>query len=564
MKRALISIFLIAAAASCIPNAEQAVQVIPFPENVETKSGTFNAAGAEFHCSKELDEASSSVIKDFMADLSNASGKESRMDGETGRNGFTFIVDTTLAHEAYALTISRKAVIIKASGLNGFNYAIQTIKQMLPIAIYGQSEATEEKWTLPCAEIIDAPRFGYRGMHLDVARHFFSKEEVMRYLDLMEIHKLNTFHWHLTDDQGWRIEIDSYPELTRVGAIRKGTCIKKDWENLDGQPYGGFYTKDEIREVISYAAAKGITVIPEIDLPGHMLAALSAYPELGCTGGPYEVWCRWGVSDDVLCAGNDNTMTFLKNVLDEIVELFPSEYIHIGGDECPKARWEKCPECQAKIRSLGLKDDDRHKAEHYLQSYIMSEISVYLEAAGKRVIGWDEILDGACPENAIVMSWRGVEGGQQAARLGHDVIMTPSPYLYFDYYQSRDIENEPFGIGGYLPVEKSYSFEPHTEGMSDEEKAHIIGVQANLWTEYIKTQEHLYYMVLPRMAALSEVQWCGKGKKDFDRFSDMMPHMMEIYDIMGYSYAEHMLQARGEVLSGDGSVKVKLSAPGNA
>ena len=412
---------------------------------------------------------------------------------------------------------------------------------MLPVEIYTGAQASEVQWTLPYMKIQDKPRFGYRGMHLDVARHFFDVNEVKKYLDIMAIHKLNRFHWHLTDDQGWRIEIKKYPELTKVGSIRKETVVGH-WNNkkreYDGTPYGEgmWYTQDQIREVVDYATSKGITVIPEIDLPGHMVAALATYPELGCTGGPYDVRTGWGIAKEVLCVGKESTFEFLENVLDEVCDLFPSEYIHIGGDECPKDSWKSCPACQAKIQELGLTSDEKHSAEHYLQSYVTKRIEGYLAGKGKKIIGWDEILEGELAPNATVMSWRGVKGGHQAVKLGHDVIMTPNKFMYLDYYQSEDRAGEPLGIGGFLPIEKVYSFEPYTEDMTEEEKSHILGVQANLWTEYIGENWHLEYMLLPRMSALSEVQWCQSEAKDYERFLDKLNGMTRIYEALGYNY----------------------------
>ena len=312
-------------------------------------------------------------------------------------------------------------------------------------------------------------------------------------------------------------------------------------------PYGGYYTQDQIREVVAYAASKGITVIPEIDLPGHMLGALAAYPELGCTGGPYEVWTRWGVSPDVLCAGNEKVYEFLEDVLAEVCDLFPSEYIHIGGDECPKSSWEKCSKCQAKIRALGLKDKDGEKAEHFLQSYAITRVEKFLNSKGRKIIGWDEILEGGIAPNATIMSWHGDKPGWKAAAMGHDAIMTPNYCMYFDKYQSVDESKEPFGIGGYLPVEKVYAYEPCFDGMSEQEQAHILGVQANMWTEYIASADHLYYMLLPRLAALSEIQWCQKGRKDWERFYAASETYCRMYETMGYNYADHIFQAKGEV-----------------
>lgn len=567
MKKFLLLLTIIACAA-CGRNDLSDITVVPFPNDVEVLVGDFDAAGAAFHYAAEIQEPAVNLIKAFAAQLSLVSAQESTMTEGAGDNGFVFVCNDQLPEEAYSLSVERKCVKVEASSLRGFNYAIQTIKQMLPVQIYAQEPAAGVEWTLPCVRINDAPRFVYRGLHLDESRHFFGMEEVKRYLDIMEVHKLNTLHWHLTDDQGWRIEIKKYPELTTIGSKRCGTCVKKDFNSTDGIPYGEgmWYTQDQVREIIAYAAAKGIDVIPEIDLPGHMLAALTAYPELGCTGGPYHVWTRWGISDDVLCAGNEKVYTFLENVLSEVAELFPSEYVHVGGDECPKVRWEKCPKCQAKIRQLGYTDKDGQKAEHFLQSYVIARMEKFLNSKGKKVIGWDEILEGEVAPNATIMSWRGEAGGLRAVRMGHDAIMTPNTYFYIDYYQSMDIKNEPFGIGGYLPIERCYSYEPYVDGMTDEEKAHILGVQANMWTEYVATPEHLEYMVLPRLAALAEVQWCSADRKDWERFQDSADEFCKIYETMGYNYATHVLQVRGEVIpdAENRCVKVVLSAQGDS
>ena len=556
------------AVASCCNADNTAVEVVPYPNDVEVKCGSFDVAGAEFHYEAALDSRSKAVVNAFAEQLSKVSGKESKVIEGTSGEGFSFVFAEELPAEAYVLDVTGKTAEVKASGLRGFNYAIQTIKQMLPVEIYGKDEAAGKDWSLPCVTINDAPRFVYRGVHLDESRHFFGMEEVKRYLDIMEVHKLNTLHWHLTDDQGWRVEIKKYPKLTSVGSKRNQTLaghMRGDSYKYDETPYGEgmWYTHEQIKEIIEYAASKGIEIIPEIDLPGHMQAALTAYPELGCTGGPYEVRQIWGISDDVVCAGKESSMVFLENALAEIAELFPYEYIHIGGDECPKVRWEKCRHCQAKIRELGLKDGEYYKAEHYLQSYVMERMTRFLSAKGKKVIGWDEILEGSVAEDAIVMSWRGTSGGIQAAKLGHDVIMTPNTYFYIDYYQSRDIENEPLAIGGYLPVEVCYSYEPYAEEMTAEEAKRILGVQANLWTEYIATASHLEYMLLPRLAALSEVQWCNADRKCWDRFLDAADHFCDIYKTMGYTYATHIFDVKGTKLVNDGQVLMELKAQGD-
>ena len=549
MKKFLSALFALALAASCtsLDPKEYGIDVVPYPNEVSLKAGSYKVAGAVFHYDGNMDALSVQAVTDFADRLSKVTGKQSLVSEGPSRTGINFVVDPALAPEEYSLVVNRKAVIIKASALNGFIYAIQTVKQMLPEEIFSDSLDQDEDWKLKCVVIKDAPRFAYRGMHLDVSRHFWSVDEVKRYLDVMQVHKLNRFHWHLTDDQGWRIEIKKYPRLTEKGAVRKETLVghlqPKD-NVFDGTPYGEglFYTQDQIREVVAYAAARGITVIPEIDLPGHMVAALACYPELGCTSGPYEVWPMWGVADDVLCPGNEKTFEFIENVLSEVADLFPSEYIHIGGDECPKVRWEKCPKCQARIKALGLEADERHSAEYLLQSYVTERVEAFLATRGKRIIGWDEILEGKLAPDATVMSWRGISGGLEAARLGHDAIMTPNSYLYFDYYQSENQDAEPLAIGGYLPVSKVYSYEPFEEGMTEEEKSHIIGVQANLWTEYITTESHLEYMLLPRLAALSEVQWCQPQNKNWERFEDCVDDVCDIYDQMGYNYARHLLE----------------------
>ena len=563
MKKTLIILSVLLAAAACAPKNLQTINVVPYPNEVQVKSGEFCVAGAGIRHDAAVDARTKTLIEAFAQQLSLVTGAESAVSEDNGE--IAFILDAEMPHEAYTLNVTKKGVEVKASGLNGFNYAIQTIKQMLPVEVFGKVAAADKEWTLPCVKINDAPRFGYRGLHMDVSRHFFDMDEVKRYLDIMEVHKLNTLHWHITDDQGWRLEIKKYPRLTEVGAVRKQTLVGHlfDSEVYDGTPYGEgcYFTQDQVREILDYAAGKGITVIPEIDLPGHMLAALAAYPELGCTGGPYDVWGKWGVADDVLCVGKEKTMQFLEDVLTEVCELFPAEYVHIGGDECPKVRWEKCPHCQAKIAELGLKDDDRFQAEHYLQGYVTARMEEFLHSKGKKLIGWDEILEGELAPNATVMSWRGVAGGLQAVRMGHDAIMTPNTFFYLDYYQSLDKENEPLAIGGYLPVEKCYSYEPTVEGMTDEEKAHILGVQANLWTEYIATPDHLHYMLLPRLAALAEVQWCQPEVKSWERFLDSADEFCGIYDIMGYKYGDHLFDTRGVCETGDG-VSVVLEAQG--
>lgn len=437
--------------------------------------------------------------------------------------------------EAYRIVVQKDEIEINGSSEAGVFYGIQALRKSTPIGNFAVS--------FPAVVIKDQPRFGYRGSMLDIARHFQSVDFIKKYIDLLALHNINRFHWHLTDDQGWRIEIKKYPKLTEIGSVRKETVIGKNTGEYDGIPHGGFYTQEEIKGVVQYAAERYITIIPEIDLPGHMLAALSAYPELGCTGGPYEVEGSWGVFDDVLCPGKEETFTFLEDVLTEVMELFPSNYIHIGGDECPKVRWEECPDCQQRIKDLGLKDG-KHKKEFYLQSYVTERIEKFLNDHGRSIIGWDEILEGKLAPNATVMSWRGMEGGIEAAQMNHDVIMTPTTYCYFDYYQSQYTDSEPFGIGGYVPVEAVYGFEPAPDVLTPEQKNHILGAQANLWTEYIETPEHVEYMLLPRLAALSEVQWMQPEKKNYDDFLKRLSRLVSLYDRLGYNYATHIFDVQ--------------------
>ena len=565
MKKLLLTFVAVVSLVACATSVENPeITVVPYPNELIVGEGTFDAKGAAVTYDEALDSASVKVINALAQRLSFVTGVETAVSAGQSDKGFVFVLNAEIPSEAYTLDVTPEAVRVEASGLRGFNYAVQTIRQLLPLEVFASEPSPRTKWTIPAVQIKDEPRFAYRGLHFDEGRHFFGVDEVKRYLDIMELHKLNTLHWHLTEDQGWRIEIKKYPLLAEIGSVRKGTCIKKEWENLDGVPYGGYYTQEQIREVVAYAASKGITVIPEIDLPGHMLGALAAYPELGCTGGPYEVWTRWGVSPDVLCAGNEKVYEFLEDVLLEVCELFPSEYIHIGGDECPKSSWEKCPKCQAMIKKLGLKDKDGESAEHYLQSYVITRIEKFLNSKGRKIIGWDEILEGGIAPNATIMSWHGDNPGWKAAAMGHDAIMTPNYCMYFDKYQSTDESKEPFGIGGYLPVDKVYAYEPCKEGMTEAEKAHILGVQANMWTEYIASADHLYYMLLPRLAALSEVQWCKEGRKDWERFYAACDHYCQMYKTMGYSYAPHILQARGSVTvdTANKCAKVELEAQG--
>ena len=480
------------------------------------------------------------------------------------KNGTAIVltIDKTIANaEGYKLDADAKQIRIAGASAAGVFYGIQTLRKSLPL-VNGKAS----KVSIPAVHITDAPRFAYRGTHLDVSRHFVTADSVRQFIDMLALHNINRFHWHLTDDQGWRIEIKKYPLLTQIGSKRAQTVIGHNSGKYDGKPYSGFYTQKQIRDIVKYAADRYITIVPEIDLPGHMQAALAAYPDMGCTGGPYEVWQKWGVSDNVLCAGNDKTLTFIDNVLKEITQLFPSKYIHVGGDECPKTQWQKCPKCQARIKALNLEAKDGHSAEERLQSYIITHASNYLKSLRRNTIGWDEILEGGLAEGATVMSWRGESGGIAAAKQHHDVVMTPNSYLYFDYYQSLDKANEPLAIGGYLPLETVYSYEPMPKELTADEARHIIGVQANSWTEYMPTFKQMQYMALPRLAALSEVQWSQPALKDYNSFTNRLTEFTHLYDRLGYNYAKHLYNVAIHVDSDNKwrEILIHMTTAGNA
>lgn len=530
--------------ASCSPKEVTAnYDVIPMPQEVQAAEGegfklTSSTVIAYTEGNEELQRYAG-----FLADyISQLTGRQLTVTTEApSKDAIVLKADLQNENpEAYELTVNSELITINGATPAGTFYGVQTIRKSIP-------ETGDYNVLFPAVTITDYPRFAYRGAMLDTSRHTFPTDSVKTFIDMLALHNINRFHWHITDDQGWRIEIKALPELTEIGSKRKGTCIGHDFSTLDSVPYGGFFTQDEVRDIVKYAADRNITVIPEIDMPGHMLAALTAYPELGCTGGPYDVWTRWGVSDDVLCAGNDSVLTFIDTVLGEIVDLFPSEYIHVGGDECPKTRWKNCPKCQAKAKELGIKAGPKGTVEEQLQSYIIHHASDFLTSKGRKMIGWDETLEGGLAPGAIVMSWRGEDGAIEAARQGHDAIMTPTSYLYFDYYQSLDRKNEPEAIGGYVPVEKVYSFNPVPEVLTDDEKKHIIGVQANLWTEYIPTFSGVQYMELPRMAALSEVQWSNPEKKDYQNFTKRVPQLVNQYETNGYRYATHIFDVVAEL-----------------
>ena len=425
----------------------------------------------------------------------------------------TVNAESSMGDEGYELTVTPGTVVARAPHPAGIFYGVQTFRQLLPAEIESRTRVAGIPWAASAVTIKDQPRFPWRGMMLDVGRHMFPLAFIKRYIDLMALHKMNVFHWHLTDDQGWRIEIKKYPELTETGAWRAASPLPGEMEEPDGKRYGGYYTQKQIKEIVAYAASRFIKVVPEIEMPGHAVAALASYPELGCTGGPYAVRTKWGIEKDIFCAGNDQVFAFLEDVLSEVLELFPGEFIHIGGDECPKESWKSCPKCQATIKSHGLKDEES------LQSYFIQRIEKYLNAKGRRMIGWDEILEGGLAPNATVMSWRGMEGGLAAVQQDHDVIMSPTSHCYFDYPQSKGPDKKLPNWMGYLPLEEVYDFEPVPASLSPAEVAHVLGAQGNLWTEFVPTPRRAEFMVYPRASALAEVAWSAAGSRDFQDFS---------------------------------------------
>ena len=554
MKKIFSSLILSLACTCAIAANAPELYIVPQPQSVTMAKGSFKVKGANFNYDTSLSQQTVLAVGKLAQDLYICTGRANSIASAVGVSadtpiaklkGFFFLKDSSLPAEAYTIEVGPKAAKVCAGDHNGMVYALATLRQMMPEAIFADKTNDEVSWTIPCCTIKDKPFFAYRGIQLDCARHFFTVEQVKRYLDIAALYKINRFHWHLTEDQGWRIEIKKYPRLTEVGAFREGTQIGTDRSTSDHKRYGGYYTQEQIREVVDYAAGLGITVIPELDLPGHMLAAMASYPWLGCTGGPYQVWHRWGISDQVLCIGKEETFKFLEDVLDEICELFPSEYIHIGGDECPKKMWQQCPACQARIAQLGLKDGDGVTKEQRLQNYVTARMQNYLTGKGRKIIGWDEILEGELAMGATVMSWRGTKAGIKASAMGYDVIMTPTDCCYLDYKQGQrpeDLSGASYPRKVDYNAKKLYTFD-FFESMTPEAQKHILGVQGNMWTEYIEAESDLYYMLMPRLQALSEVDWCGPDGLDYGRFeTSMQKKQFRILDVLGYNYRKYLAE----------------------
>jgi hexosaminidase len=507
-------------------NQASQVSIVPRPVELTTSKGSLDLAKRTSVIELTGDGASiSALLDEFLKTKDGESGRSPKAKGFPVK--LSVSKNDRLGDEGYTLSVSKKGISIQANTEAGLFYGIQTFIQLTPV--------TGTK--IPFVEITDYPRFAYRGLHLDVSRHMFPVEFIKKYIDLMARHKFNRFHWHLTDDQGWRIEIKKYPNLQEVAAYRNETVIGHAGHSntYDGKRYGGYYTQEEIKAVVQYAAARYVTIIPEIEMPGHAQAAIAAYPELGCRGDQVQTATTFGVFDPIFCAGRESTFTFLENVLSEVIDLFPGTYIHIGGDEAPKTRWKACPHCQKRIKDNALKD------EHELQSYFISRIEKFVNGKGRQIIGWDEILEGGLAPNATVMSWRGEEGGIAAAKQKHDVIMTPGNWCYFDHYQDTS-KTEPLAIGGLTPVREVYTYEPLPAQLAAGETRYILGAQANLWTEYILSSRQAEYMVYPRACALAEVVWSPKQGRDYLDFLQRMETHLQRLQKWNVNCANHLVK----------------------
>ncbi len=531
-KQPLLVYLLCVLYVSCSVYAEQDISIIPQPSHLTSIPGEFvlTAKTAIVVQRETLTQG-----KQLAAMLRPATGFYLRTFKRNAKTGPAIVLtlDSSLSDinaEGYRLEVTPKNIVISATQAAGLFYGCQTLLQLLPADIFRAATVAETTWSIPCVSITDNPRFQWRGLLLDVARHFMPKEFVKKYIDLMALHKMNSLQLHLTDDQGWRVEIRKYPQLTDVGAWRKETLAGHYGDKprrYDGTRHGGFYTQDDIREIVEYARQRFVTIVPEIEMPGHAQAAIAAYPELGNSGKPLPVFTLWGVNPNIFNA-NEATILFMQDVLTEVLDLFPSAFIHIGGDEAPKGQWEKSPEAQARIKELGLKD------EHELQSYFIKRMDTFLARQGRRLIGWDEILEGGLAPGATVMSWRGEKGGISASQAGHDVVMAPTGFTYFDYYQAKG--NEPLAIGGFLPLSKVYSYNPIPDVLTDSEAKHVLGVQAQLWTEYIPCPKKAEYMAYPRACALAEVAWTCPEKKDYDCFLQRLKRHVKRLDVLDVNY----------------------------
>ena len=537
-------LLLLCALAVAMPTASQTsradYRIVPLPDRIDgVKGADFRLTGnclINYPTGNREMERNAQMLSRYVEDMTGIHlSIRPTLASKDQAGNITLALDPALNNdEGYRLTVTSRGVEVSGKTAAGVFHGIQTLRKSLPVG-------TCSTVNLPPVQVTDSPRFVYRGMHLDCSRHFFTVETVKRYLDIMALHGMNRLHWHLTDDQGWRVEIKKYPRLTEVGGWRDGTVLGHNSAVNDGIRYGGYYTQEEIKDIVRYAADRYITIIPEIDMPGHMLGALAAYPYLGCTGGPYKVWGQWGVTDDILCVGKDITLDFVKDVLDEVMQLFPGEYIHIGGDESPRVRWQQCPLCQERISNEGIRAQGKQSAEALLQGWFTTQVQHYLAEHGRRIIGWDELLGCDVDTTATIMSWTGAEPGAKGAMLGHDVIMTPNTPMYFDHYQTKNYWNEPTAFGGCATLKMVYDFEPVAADLPAEMRHHILGAQANVWTEYITCEPQIQYQILPRMAALAELQWLQPEDKDFQDFMTRLPRLVDIYKLYGWTYRARSL-----------------------
>ena len=525
-----------AASQDAAPPVEPIVAIVPQPESLTVGRGSFRLTSSTVIYA---DAATADIARRFAASLAPATGLSVPVRlGGPGATGIALVRNarlTRLGAEGYELSVTPRLITVRAAERAGLFYGLQSVKQLLPPAIFREARVDSVAWTVPAVRIVDRPRFAWRGAHLDVGRHFMPKEFVKKYIDLLALQKMNSFHWHLTEDQGWRIEIRKYPRLTSVGGWRTQTIVGRQpggdsttWQ-YDGQRHGGFYTQDDVREIVAYARDRFVNVVPEIEMPGHALAAIAAYPQLGVTGQPADVGMRWGVYANILNA-EESTISFMQDVLTEVMALFPSKFIHVGGDEADKSLWKASPRIQERIKELGLKD------EHELQSWFIRRMDEFLTKAGRRLIGWDEILEGGLAPGATVMSWRGTEGGIEAARAGHDVVMAPTSHTYFDYFQSRNTAGEPLAFGGFIPLEMVYAFEPIPSELEPQFQKHVLGAQGQLWTEYMKTPKHVEYMAFPRLTALAEVLWSQPSRRNYRDFVDRLEEHLRRLSVLDVNY----------------------------
>ena len=524
------------------PQHEHNIGVIPKPESLKATNAGFQITSETKILARAEDSEALRIAGMLSQKLETAAGFNTTAAAAAdhpSNNAILFassVADTSLGDEGYRIVVTDQLVTINAAKPAGWFYGMKTLLQLLPAEIESLQLVKGIAWTIPGVEITDKPRFKWRGMHLDVSRHFIPLDFIKKYIDYLAAHKLNTFHWHLTDDQGWRLEIKQYPLLTKIGAWRKESMINTNDKSIplsyDNTPHGGFYTQDEVREIVQYAKDRFINVVPEIEMPGHAIAAIASYPELGVTGKKIDVATRWDIVFPDIFNVRDSTFRFLENVLAEVMDIFPSQYIHIGGDEVIKDQWQASEEIQQKIRQLSLKD------EHELQSYFVKHIERFINSKGRKMIGWEEILQGGLAPNATLMSWRGIEGGITAAKSGHDVVMTPIQYLYFWTYQGNRRVEPMAAAKGYITLEKVYEFEPVPSELTVEEAKHILGAQACAWTEYMEDPGKVEYMVFPRMSALAEIVWSPQKVRNWKDFSERMDKQFKRYYYMGINYAK--------------------------